>query len=294
MAVSEEQLTTWAKQGSVTQSAATYQTIKAVLEDARAPFHNRSFDIFLQGSYGNDTNIYADSDVDIAIRLSSTVYSDTSELETSELQKYNNDFSRADYQLANFKADVLAWLRYKFGPSVEPGKKAIRIPANGNRRDADVLVCARHLQYGKTREYYNDGIIFWTSDGVEIVNYPKQHLQNCTAKHQATYNRFKANIRVIKNMRNRIIDLGRLGDDVAPSYFLEGMLWNVPSQLFTGSYQTTFENYINWLGDANYMDLTCANGIHWLLREGHPVCWQKGKFDAFRVAAIQYWKQPNQ
>ncbi len=294
MAVSEAQLTTWAHQGSVTQSALTYQTVKAALEDANAPFHNRSFDVFLQGSYGNDTNIYADSDVDIAIRLSSTVYSDTSGLETAELQEHNDEFSRAEYQLSDFKADVLAWLKYKFGNSVDPGKKAIRIPANGTRRDADVLVCAQHLQYGKTRQYFNDGIIFWTTDGVEIVNYPKQHLQNCTTKHQATYNRFKANVRVMKNMRNRMIDLGRLKDDIAPSYFLEGMLWNAPDHLFTNSYQSTFENYINWLDDANYLDLTCANGIHWLLRDGHQVCWRKEKFDAFRVAAVQYWNQPNQ
>ncbi|SDP79043.1 hypothetical protein SAMN04488512_1482 [Sulfitobacter litoralis] len=294
MAVSEAQLATWAHQGSVTQSASTYQAVKAALEDTNAPFNNRSFDVFLQGSYGNDTNIYADSDVDIAIRLSSTVYSDTSELETSELQKYNGEFSRAEYQLSDFKTDVLAWLKYKFGNSVENGKKAIRIPANGARRDADVLVCAKHLQYGKTRQYFNDGIIFWTTDGVEIINYPKQHLQNCTTKHQATHNRFKSNVRVIKNMRNRMIDLGRLKGDVAPSYFLEGMLWNAPDHLFTNSYQSTFENYINWLDDANYMDLTCANGIHWLLRDGHPVCWRKEKFDAFRVAAVQYWNQPNQ
>jgi hypothetical protein len=293
MAISEDQLTTWAKQGSVTQSASTYQTVKAVLEDPKAPFHNRDFDVFLQGSYGNDTNIYADSDVDIAIRLYSTVYSDTSELETTELQKYNSGFSRAEYQLEDFKADVLSWLKYKFGDTVDAGKKAIRIPANGVRRDADVLVCAKHLQYGKTREYYNDGIIFWTTDGVKIVNYPKQHLQNSTTKHQATYSRFKANVRVIKNMRNRMIHVGKLEDGLAPSYFLEGMLSNVPNNLFTGSYQTTFENSINWLDGANYMDLTCANGIHWLLREGHPVCWRKEKFDTFRVAAVQYWKQPS-
>ncbi|MDO8883295.1 nucleotidyltransferase [Pseudotabrizicola sp.] len=293
MAVPEEQLATWAKQGSVTQSASTYQTVKAALEDPSAPFHNRTFDVFLQGSYGNDTNIYADSDVDIAIRLSSTVYADTSKLEGVELQRYKNDFSRADYQLTDFKADVLAWLRHKFGNSVDPGKKAIRIPANGSRRDADVLVCAQHLNYGTSREHYHDGIIFWTTDGVQIVNYPKQHLQNCTSMNQATYSRFKANVRVVKNLRNRMIHLGKLKDDIAPSYFLEGMLWNAPNQLYTGSYQTTFENYMSWLEAANHTDLTCANGIHWLLREGHPVCWRKEKFDTFRLAAIQYWKQPN-
>ena len=65
MAVSDAQLETWSHQGSKAQSAATYATVRRVLLDSRAPYANRSFDIFLQGSYNNDTNIYADSDVDI-------------------------------------------------------------------------------------------------------------------------------------------------------------------------------------------------------------------------------------
>ena len=33
-----------------------------------APYAGKAYDTFLQGSYANDTNIYADSDVDIVIR----------------------------------------------------------------------------------------------------------------------------------------------------------------------------------------------------------------------------------
>lgn len=160
MAVSDAQLETWSHQGSIEQSAATYSTIKAALEDPLAPFHNRIFDIFLQGSYGNSTNIYADSDVDIVVRLSSTVYSDTIRLQQAELQRYQADFLATNYHYADFKREVLAWLQYKFGSSVEEGKKAIFIPANGGRRDADVLVCARHLEYGERMEQFHDGIIF--------------------------------------------------------------------------------------------------------------------------------------
>jgi hypothetical protein len=36
--------------------------------------------LFLQGSYGNDTNIYAESDVDVVMRTDSIYYSDTSAL----------------------------------------------------------------------------------------------------------------------------------------------------------------------------------------------------------------------
>ena len=69
MTIPESQLETWSHQGSVTQSSATYNTIKNVLKDADTPYAGKSYSVFLQGSYGNDTNIYAESDVDIVIKL---------------------------------------------------------------------------------------------------------------------------------------------------------------------------------------------------------------------------------
>jgi hypothetical protein len=59
-------------------------------KDATAPYAGKSYSIFLQGSYGNDTNIYADSDVDVVMRLASTFYHDLDDL--SEDQK--NAFTR--------------------------------------------------------------------------------------------------------------------------------------------------------------------------------------------------------
>ena len=69
MAIPEAQLDTWSHQGSVTQSSGTYQTMRNALIAPTAPYAGRAYDVFLQGSYGNDTNIYAESDVDTVIRL---------------------------------------------------------------------------------------------------------------------------------------------------------------------------------------------------------------------------------
>jgi hypothetical protein len=74
MAIPESQLDTWSAQGAVQQSKTTYATVKGVLESSSAPYSARSHDSFLQGSYGNDTNVYADSDVDVVMRLSSIYY----------------------------------------------------------------------------------------------------------------------------------------------------------------------------------------------------------------------------
>ena len=51
MAIPETQLETWSHQGSVTQSAQTYDVIRKVLDDTTSPYSSKDFSIFLQGSY---------------------------------------------------------------------------------------------------------------------------------------------------------------------------------------------------------------------------------------------------
>jgi tRNA nucleotidyltransferase (CCA-adding enzyme) len=80
MAIPESQLDTWSHQGSVTQSANTYATIKRALEAASANYTDRNFEVFLQGSYGNDTNVFAESDVDIVIHYDGAFYHNINQL----------------------------------------------------------------------------------------------------------------------------------------------------------------------------------------------------------------------
>ena len=57
MSIPEVQLETWSKVGSQTQSKETYATVRSALDDKTATYAG-SIEIFLQGSYGNDTNVY--------------------------------------------------------------------------------------------------------------------------------------------------------------------------------------------------------------------------------------------
>ncbi len=68
MAIAEKQLETWAKQGPTGQFTDTYQSVRGNLLDGSAPYPVKDVEIFLQGSYGNDTNVFADSDVDIVLK----------------------------------------------------------------------------------------------------------------------------------------------------------------------------------------------------------------------------------
>lgn len=293
MAIPESQLDIWSKLGSVTQSSATYATIKGSLESSDASYVGKKFVNFLQGSYGNDTNIYADSDVDIVMRIDDIYYSDLSNLTEDDKNIYNSQRSAATYTLDDFKRDVLAHLTKKFGTSVKPGNKAIFIRASGSRRDADVVVCAQFRKYTKFRgahDYsYVEGITFWTGDGKKIINYPKLHSKNVTTKHQATSQWFKPMVRIVKNMRNRMIDATYIKEGLAPSYFIEGMLYNVPNSSFGSSYGDTFAAAINWLLKADRSTLLCANEQYYLLHPTSPVTWRAENCTAFLDAIVKFW-----
>lgn len=294
MAIPESQLDTWSKQGSVAQSRDTYATIKNALEAPGAPYAGKDFTVFLQGSYGNDTNVYSESDVDVVIRIDDVYYHDISGLSDEDKAAFNTARSPASYTYTDFKRDVTVWLTAKFGSSVKPGDKAILIPASGNRRNADVLVAAQYRRYHRFKSFYDhrydEGICFWTADGTQIVNYPKQHSENCTTKHQASASWFKPTVRIFKNIRNRMVSEGKLADGIAPSYYIEGLLYNVPATKFGGTYSDTFVECFNYIESADRTNFVCANEQYYLLREGSPVTWRAAKCQQFLDAVGAYWR----
>lgn len=294
MPIPESQLETWSHQGSITQSSNTYNTIKNALEASTAPYAGKNFKVFLQGSYGNDTNIYAESDVDIVIRLDDCFQSDLTDLTEVEKAAYKSAFSDATYTHVDFKRDVLSVLTAQYGAAVKGGDKAIVIDAYGTRRKADVIVTIPFRRYFKFRSSndseYVEGICFWNSQGQRIANYPKQHSANLTTKHQNTSKWFKPMARVLKNMRSRMVDGGLLKAGIAPSYYIEGLLYNVPNEKLTTSYQDCVVNVLNWYRqEASKTALLCANEQYYLLRDGHHTSWTQANCDAFVEAAVRLW-----
>lgn len=294
MAIPEYQLDIWSKQGSVTQSAATYQTIKAILDSPYAPYATKDCTSFLQGSYGNDTNIVGrDSDVDIVLRSSAVYYHEKEQLDVVDKAKFDENFTPATYDFATFKAEAFTWLQSKYVAKVTFGNKALRIAGDGNRRDADVVPCFQYRKYTKYKNSYDEefieGICFFAGDGTKIINFPKQHSDNSTWKHQSTRQYYKPMVRILKNMRNKLVDEKMLGDGVAPSYFIEGLLYNAPNNLFGTSYGSTFVDTINWLDTADRSKFVCVNDQYYLLHPADPVTWRAEKCEAFIRAVCKLW-----
>jgi predicted nucleotidyltransferase len=296
MPFDEEQLTTWATQGAVPQSRDTYATVCNALERDDSPYKQKGkkVRIRLQGSYGNDTNVYKESDVDVLIELrESTFYNDLSSLTPPELATFKATYPDASYNFAEFRTDVLSHLQARFGTDTNPGQKAICINASGNRRKADVVVCVEFRRYRKFPNVagadFESGICFYTTEGTRIVNYPAQHSANATAKHQAANEWFKPLVRIYKNMRNRLVANELLTAAIAPSYYIEGLLYNVPNDKFGTNYVDSFMNTFNWLWAADRSQFLCVNRQYKLLDGPANVTWSSVNCNAYLEALRKMW-----
>jgi hypothetical protein len=294
MAIPESRLETWAHRGSVAQSSDTYQTIRKALLSSDTSYAEESFEAFLQGSYGNDTNI-VESDVDIVIRVDSIFRSNIDDLSLAEQQAFHAIFPKATYSLPAFKKGVLEVLLNRFGSSdVKQGNKAIAIKGDGVRRSADVIVCRQYRYYKSfdpdRLDDYTPGIIFPAAQE-DVINYPKQHSQYLTAQHKQTGEMLKPMVRILKNIRSWMVENAMLGDRVAPSYFLEGLFFNVPAEQYVASsYSESLCNGINWILKTDRSKLVCANCQYDLLGESN-VQWQYRDCDTFLAAICKLWRE---
>jgi hypothetical protein len=296
MAIPNSQLETWSGQGSIKQSAATYAAIKRVLEDPKVTYDDRNFKIFLQGSYGNDTNIYAESDVDVVIRYDGAFFHDANQLPADQQAAFHAAYpGKGSYQYKTFRDHVQTALAGAFGASVTSSNKAIKIKGDGSRRNADVVVAFEYRRYhkfnGRSDESHDLGISFFAqNNGIRIANYPKQHSENVTAKHATTNEKFKPIVRIFKNMRSKMVADGTIAKDTAPSYYIEGLLYNAPNDSFTGSYDEIVLKILRWLHSTpDRTKWVCANEQYYLLRDNDEVCWPITNGDTFIKEVIKLW-----
>lgn len=287
MAIPEAQLDTWSHQGSITNSANTGNSVKNALDTYTGFPEDISFNVYLQGSYKNDTNVYGESDVDVVVELTSSFQNNL-----TQEQKTSLGFTSADYGFSDFRNDVDTCLRAYYGANnVSLENKVIKISPTTNRLDADVLVCSQYrLYYGPLNaNNHHKGVVFTTRNTFQkIINFPKKHSDNGTAKHQATNQWFKPTVRIFKNMRNHLVNNYGFQKSVAPSYFIECMLANIPHNQFGTNYQTTIINCHNYLTNNSKDGFMCLNGVRPLWGDTTEN-WNQADANTFLEQVAQLW-----
>jgi hypothetical protein len=293
VSIPERQLDTWSRQGSSVQSKQTYNSVKSNLETRDAPYASRLYHVFLQGSYGNDTNIHAESDVDVVIRLDACFYHNVDTLPGDQQAAFHSQHSNAIYAIPKFKDEVISVLSAAYADDVAVGSKAITIKARGGRRKSDVIVAAEYRRYkffrSSTDQAYTKGICFITTAGASIENYPQQHSDNLTTKHQETKDWLKPMVRVFKNARSKLVEDGLIEPGSAPSFYVEGLLYNIPTENFGGSYQGTFSKCVEWLLAAEKAKLVGASQMYYLIGTTPHVQWKAEQCEAFLNGVVKLW-----
>jgi len=296
MAIPEQQLQTWCNQGATVTAQATYASVQAALAAPTSAIRGKPFEVFLQGSYRNATNIYGDSDVDIVVRYTDTWGRDLSLLPPTQAQLYNQAYPNATYSWEQFRGDVLASLRTYYGAAnVTESAKCLKLAAASGRLAADVVPAITYKRFNyflsDAVQDYVEGIRFHDRrDGREIINYPKQHIENGQLKNGAPRagGNYKPIVRMVKNVRTYMVDHHTLPDAGAPSYFVECLLYNVPDRLFVANRQQAMRGIVEWLRDNDGTLFMCQNGVT-LLFGPTPEQWNIGVANAFVGALIDLW-----
>ena len=288
MAIPESQLSTWSHHGAQDSSKRTHEAIRRVLDAYRWPT-GITRDFYLQGSYRNDTNIRGDSDVDVVLELTSAFDHDASALSQYEQRMLDSSFQPATYNWDDFRRETLKALESGFGSGmVAQGNKSIKLKADPPRLATDVVVCMKYRRYSSYYSY-TEGITFWAlREKRWIVNYPKDHYTNGADKSKRTWDYYKRTVRMFKNARNHLQSAGRIRSSLAPSYFVECLLFNAPDRAFQTSFQETYCSIVNWMAQSSFDKLVCQNGQQWLFGPS-PEQWSLADANAFANQLANLW-----
>ena len=288
MTIPESQLSGWSEHGSQDASKRTHETIRRMLNTYRWP-SGMTYDFYLQGSYRNDTNIRGDSDVDVVLESTSTFNYDASSLPQYDQNRLSASIQPATYSWNDFRRETLKALESGVGQdSVSQGNKSIKLKADPPRLAADVVVCVAHRRYTSYNSYI-EGITFQAlCDKRWIVNYPKDHYKNGATKSSRTWDRYKRTVRMFKNARNHLNSIGRMRPGLAPSYFVECLLYNAPDSAFQPDFQDTYCSVVNWMKQANLEGLACQNGRHHLFGPS-PGQWSVADANVFASHLVDMW-----
>ena len=301
MPIPESQLVTWSRQGAIVTSKQTHEAIRSALAAFKWPLGVK-YEVNIQGSYKNDTNVFAESDVDVLIELTSAVHYGSTRLTESERARFCSQRRippRVSYE--QFRELVFEALTNRFGASCvceTPSGKAFKVTTR--YRPADVVVCQIFREYltypvaGYGLPTSAKGVIFYApADQRWIVNYPHLHYMKGVAKNERSGGRFKRTVRLFKNLRHDLIDHGSISEDIATSYFIECLLYNCSDSCFRVKLSETFDllvmNMVRAYLSGKWITFQCLNEQLPLFGNS-PEQWSLNNAISFWTALVRHWE----
>ena len=287
----EALLTNWTKPSSDTEQDKQNRTERMIREAiaGHAAFHGYPVSVYAKGSYPNNTNVRTESDVDIAVQCSDSIYYDLNESSMSRFTPYSGPWNPS-----HFRSEVQRALEAKFGAQADAtGNVALKVSSSTARVDADVIPCFDYRKYWSPSKW-REGTRIYRKDNSSTDNYPVQHLERGREKNNRTSTKYKKTVRILKRTANAM-----LSDDIhrdVVSYFVESLVYNCPDALFSpSSWTETTRNVLyhiwqNTQGDTEPTDSSSrwmeANGVKCLFHSTQA--WTRRDARDFAYAAWNY------
>ena len=271
--IPEATLASWTKPAFDNEDEKRDDTERTIREAIRghAVLKGLPINVYAKGSFKNNTNVRRDSDVDVAVELTSIYfpeYADGVDQAATGFQPYDDA-----YDVSQFKDHVGEALRGAFGSSAVRRATKVFVVREGSRNlAADVIPCFTYRWYSTA----------WSYDEGCAKNGPLR-----TAKR---YKRYKRSVRILKRLENKMVEDG--ASPVVASYLIESLVFNVSDSRFcTGTWAGDVRNVLVYVWE-NTEDIACeqtwteANGIKFLF---HPAQkWTRQQARDFVYAAWQY------
>lgn len=230
MKYSEQTLQSWTAPLSRSEEERAENAIRMIktASNANTDLKTMDIEIFTQGSFANNTNVRTDSDVDVCVMLKSTFFYDLPEGKTAA--DYGIIPSTITFQ--RYRDLIKKALQDKFGASyVADGNKSLKIRENTYHVQADVVPVFQYRHYTANISNYYEGTRFYTKDGLQVTNYPKEHLTNGREKNKATKRKYKALVRIMKHIKNDMVEDKSANGDIITSFLVECLVWNIPNDI---------------------------------------------------------------
>lgn len=232
---SEDTLIGWSKPASQSEEQRISNAIDMVKSaiESNTDLQNKDIEIFVQGSYANNTNVRSNSDIDVCIMLKDTFNAKYPDGLTRE----HYGFTASNYEFSVYRDAVIKSLADKFGnENITPGNKSIKIQSNSYRIEADAVPCFQYRNYyyknSKNPDIFIEGHKIYAQNNEEVISYPKQHIENGKEKNTKTQRRFKRTVRIFKKVRYHMIENNNSVNGNISSFLIECLLWNVPNKVF--------------------------------------------------------------
>ena len=253
-------------------------------------------EIYMHGSYANNTNIFFPSNLEVVVELTRTPEYNPDALPHPNFRLYNDYYLETQLQFnpRDFANLLYTKLELLCGGKATRTRQIITLPPSKAIKHTVEITPAFTFNYidratADTKPAEFRGILTYDETAqAHLATFPKIHQRNGEMKDTMTRGNFLKMARVFKTLNK----LMAREVDHAPvrGYFIQCLLFNVPRNLFIGDdFQTVFYAIFNYLIRARLEKFACQNLV-WQLFGHAPEFWSLSEAHNFIKALKKYEK----